>query len=326
MIEPGGDIYFEMNRRTIPYAVNLELTASCNLDCVHCYHVRASGPEMNTREARELLDSLAGLGTMELTLTGGEPLTRHDFFPILHHAVEARGFSVKIFSNLTLLDREGADVLAALPLRGVETTILGPCADLHDRLARMPGAFEAAMRGIRLLTGRSVRVTVKTVLMRENFEALGEMERLAGDLGAAFRSDDGIYVESNGGRGPLAHRIPEREAMRRRKKDGGFGSFALRSPCNAGRSVMSIGPGGAVYPCGAFPAPAGSIREHPLGDIWRDSPLMRRMRSLSDEDYRGCGECRYTMRCGGCMAMGWGLSRGRMYPCGLRKRKLGGFV
>jgi radical SAM protein with 4Fe4S-binding SPASM domain len=339
MFEQCGDIYVEMNRRTIPYAVNLELTAACTLDCIHCYHVRTSGPEMGTSELFRILDELAGLGTMELTLTGGEPLARPDFPAILRYAVERRGFAVKIFSNLTLLDVPAADLIAALPVRRVETTLLGPDAGLHDLLTRRAGSFDAAIRGIRLLVERSVRVAAKTVVLRENYESLDDMYRLAGQLGIPFRHDDGVFVETGGGRGPLGHCISERETVRLRKRAGRrlpvekshFYPARARTrgdpdSCNAGKSVMGIAPDGSVYPCGPFPVSAGSVRERPLGEIWRDSPLMARVRSLGDSDYRVCGRCRYLVRCGGCMAMGWGLSSGRMYPCRLMRRRLRQFT
>lgn len=326
MLERGGDIHAEMNRRIIPYAVNLELTSACNLECIHCYRVRAVGPEMDCNEYIRMFDELAGLGAMELTFTGGEPLIRPDFHSLLRYAVERRGFSVKIFSNLTLLDRAAADTVAALPVRQVETTLLGPDAALHDRLTRRNGSFDATIRGIRLLSGRSVRVAAKTVLMRENYGTLDDMYRLASQLGIPFRHDDGIFVESGGGRGPLAHRIPEREAARLRKTTSRRPPPGKFLPCNAGRSVMNIGPDGSVYPCGPFPVPAGSLRERPLGEIWRDSSLMIRVRSLADAEYRVCDRCRYLARCSGCMAMGWGLSAGRMYPCRLVRRKLRMFL
>ena len=90
-------IYAYMNKRSVPYGVGLELTARCNLDCIHCYHVTCSGAEMSTDEITGLFDDLAQLGTMELTLTGGEPLLRSDFPEILLYAVKTTGFSVKIF-------------------------------------------------------------------------------------------------------------------------------------------------------------------------------------------------------------------------------------
>ena len=324
-MKSGGDIYAEMNRRTVPYAANLELTAACNLDCIHCYHVRASGGELGTEEMCALLDELAAAGTMELTLTGGEPLARKDFSVILRHAVEHSGFSIKIFSNLTLLDEGIADIVAEVGINRVETTLLGPDAALHDRIAGRAGAFESLMKGIRMLRERSVTVSVKTVLLRENVRRLDDMTCLAGELGVPFRWDDGVFVESDGGRGPLAHRISEREARRIRNSSGASPEKTVHHSCNAGKSIMSIGPDGSVYPCGAFPVAAGSIRDAPFAAIWKESPLLKLARTFRDADYRVCEGCRYEFRCGGCMAMGWGLAGGRIDHCRFVRKHLGSF-
>ncbi len=298
MLEPGGDIYAEMNRRSVPYGVNLEITAACNLDCVHCYHVRPPEAEMSTAEICALLDDLASLGSMELTITGGEPLLRGDFGDILRHAIERDGFSVKIFSNLTLLDGSIARIIARAGVRGVETTLLGPDAVLHDRLAGMAGAFERTVAGIRLLMDHSVNVSVKTVAMKENVGCLEEMYRFAASLDVAFRHDDSLFVESDGRRRPLAHRISEREvrrsdARRRRRRSRNRGS------CNAAKSVASLGPAGMSIPALRFPFrldPSARDRSRISGVILR---LMSSIRSLDDSDYGVCRNCIYDIRCGG---------------------------
>lgn len=326
MIEYGGDIYAEMNRRGVPFGAGIELTARCNLDCIHCYHVRAAGPELDTRELYELLADLSALGVMELTFTGGEPLTRSDFFEAVRSAVEEYGFSVKVFSNLTLLDRRKADLLARIPLNRVETTLLGPDSPLHDSLTRCPGSFEKTLAGIRLLLDRGVRVRIKTVILKQNHHAAADIAGLAEKLGAPYQADDGVFVESDGRRGPLALRISEAEMLRDRRKRTGFSAKNKPHPCNAARSVLHIAPDGAVFPCGPFPVSAGNIRESSLESIWRKAPLMEYLRVMTDADYRSCRNCRYLARCNGCLAMGSGLARGRKYPCRLARKRIRPFV
>ena len=106
-----SSLYAHMNKRCVPYGVNLELTAQCNLDCIHCYHVLTSDPELGTEEVLKLLDDLEQLGTMEVTMTGGEPFLRSDLEAIIIHAVETNGFSVKLFSNLTTIISSGIYML-----------------------------------------------------------------------------------------------------------------------------------------------------------------------------------------------------------------------
>ncbi len=322
MLEERGDIYRIMNRRTIPYGVSLELTARCNLDCIHCYHVRALEPELNTGEVKSVLDQLADLGAMDLTFTGGEPFTRSDFPELYRHAIRERGFSLKIFSNLTLLDASLADVLASLPLNRVETTLLGADSETHDSITGRPGSFESLMRGIALLRERNVAISAKTLLIQPNYSQLSAMYRLAENLGIPFRHDDGVFVGSDGNRRPLALRISGQAMRRNRKKLGYRSNGKGPGSCNAAKSVMSISPDGSVYPCGPFPVPAGNIRRESLAEIWRNSPLMRRVRAFKASDYRVCAGCIYEHACVGCIAMGHGLSAGRVHPCRVWRRGL----
>ena len=148
------------------------------------------------------------------------------------------------------------------------------------------------------------------------------MYRFAAGMGVSFRHDDGLFVEADGRRRPLAHRITEREIKLLRRAAGEEKSTRIRGSCNAAKSVASIDPGGNVYPCGAFPVSAGNVREKPFGDIWRDSPLMRGIRSLDDGDYMVCRGCVYDLRCGGCLAMGAGLAGGRIHPCRLERKTI----
>src|SRR5438105_11377254 len=87
-----------------PLNVHLELTYRCNWRCVFCYNPRHHDLRaLTTAEWLTVLDDLRVLGTLTIALTGGEPLTRPDFFDIAA-AVRARAFALRIFTNGALLD------------------------------------------------------------------------------------------------------------------------------------------------------------------------------------------------------------------------------
>src|SRR5207249_773565 len=73
-----------------PLHVLLELTYRCNVRCVHCY-LAGDEREMTLDELTPVLDDLAAAGCLILTLSGGEPLLRRDFFDVAE-AARARGF------------------------------------------------------------------------------------------------------------------------------------------------------------------------------------------------------------------------------------------
>ncbi|MEM2828374.1 MAG: radical SAM protein [Candidatus Nezhaarchaeales archaeon] len=60
----------------------------CDLRCEHCYYPPSGGKELNTREAKLLIDSLARVGVKALAFIGGEPILRGDVFELCSYCVE----------------------------------------------------------------------------------------------------------------------------------------------------------------------------------------------------------------------------------------------
>jgi AdoMet-dependent heme synthase len=76
---------------------------------------------------------------------------------------------------------------------------------------------------------------------------------------------------------------------------------AMTRGCLAGTSVCFISNEGEVYPCGYLPVSAGSVKEQPFRDIWRESEVFRLLRDPDVLEGK-CGDCRYQALCGGCRA------------------------
>jgi len=67
-----------------------------------------------------------------------------------------------------------------------------------------------------------------------------------------------------------------------------------------GKGIIFISHDGMVYPSGFLPVPVGSVRRGRLVDIYRGSPLLRRLRAA---ELRGrCGACEFREICGGSRA------------------------
>ncbi|BBW97133.1 TIGR04053 family radical SAM/SPASM domain-containing protein [Geobacillus icigianus] len=67
---------------------------------------------------------------------------------------------------------------------------------------------------------------------------------------------------------------------------------------NDGNGFIFISHIGDVYPSGLLPVKAGNIRETPLADIYRHSPIFQDLRN--PDKYKGkCGVCEFRHVCGG---------------------------
>src|SRR5207249_1981404 len=76
-----------------------------------------------------------------------------------------------------------------------------------------------------------------------------------------------------------------------------------RCPC--GTQYCRITPDGKLTPCPYLPKVAGDLRAQGFAEIWRSSPLFRRLRE--GELGGKCGVCEYRAVCGGCRARAFAL-------------------
>ena len=67
---------------------------------------------------------------------------------------------------------------------------------------------------------------------------------------------------------------------------------------NSGRGFAFIDHVGAVYPSGFLPAAAGSVRDQPFPEIYRESELLQALRNPDAFGGR-CGQCEFRTVCGG---------------------------
>ncbi|MCK5553272.1 MAG: radical SAM protein, partial [Deltaproteobacteria bacterium] len=95
--------------RLIPFTVHWELTYHCNLRCPHCYVApQKSRKELSFQQISGILDLLKESGTLYVIFSGGEILTRKDFFRIAGYA-RKNGFALKLLTNGTLINERVAD-------------------------------------------------------------------------------------------------------------------------------------------------------------------------------------------------------------------------
>jgi radical SAM protein len=70
-----------------------------------------------------------------------------------------------------------------------------------------------------------------------------------------------------------------------------------------GKGIVFIAYDGEVYPAGFLPLGLGSVRDKPLAEIYRDTPVLIDIRAAK---FSGrCGVCEYADLCGGSRARAW---------------------
>jgi MoaA/NifB/PqqE/SkfB family radical SAM enzyme len=263
-----------------PLNAQLELTYACNWRCVFCYNPRHfDRKRMTADEWIAVLDELRALGTLTVTLTGGEPLTHPEFFRIAEAARE-RAFALRIFTNAVRVDDEAADRIAALLPLAVEVSIHGATAEVHDAATATAGSFDAAFAGIDRLAARGVAVVVKTPVTSINEHQIDDILTMIAARELPLQIDPHITPRDDGSTEPLRY-AASRDAVRRVLATGlGSGAIPLvaRSAgganCGIGRITLAVDPEGNVYPCMQWRQRAlGNVRETRLRDLWHASDV-----------------------------------------------------
>jgi mycofactocin radical SAM maturase len=303
-----------------PLCLSWELTWACNLRCVHCLSDsgRRDPRELSTVECVSLVEELADAGVFYLTIGGGEPMLRRDFFTILE-AAERRHLGVKFSTNGTRLDREAAERIASMSYVAVQVSVDGPDALTNDRI-RGRGSFAKAMGALGRLAEAGVRDRKLSMVVTSGVaQRLEEARALAAATGAQLRltrlrpsgraADRFRELAPSPEEDRLIHRFllehPEVETA-----DSFFHLNPLGerlkglSFCGAGRVVCLIDPIGDVYACPFTIHPqfrAGSVRTTPFLSLWRHAKVFADMRATPPSP--GCQACHAWEVChGGCVA------------------------
>ena len=287
-------------RLGIPLGVQLDLTYRCNERCVHCYLDHDDHGEMTTAEIIDLLDQLAEAGVFFLTLSGGEIFLRPDLFEIVEHARRLM-FSVKLKTNAVMIREAKAERIAELGVESVQISVYSHRPEVHDAITKLPGSFRRTIEGARLLKPCGVKVSFANVLMKQNADDYAGVQALAAAEGVGYNVDATITPMMDGDRSILDLNIDagpgsscatprwsatSRSSARRRRAARGSGRPG-HPPCSAGHTACYVSPYGDVYPCVQFPLPCGNVRQTRFIDIWKHSPQLAEVRSITIHDLQG---------------------------------------
>jgi radical SAM protein with 4Fe4S-binding SPASM domain len=314
-----GRIFEQALKERTPVSGSIELTAACNLECVHCY-ISGTGRnigELTLDELRDLIDQLAEEGCLWLLLTGGEPLVREDFGEIYSH-VKRRGILPLLFTNGTLVTGELADLLASEPPFNVEITLYGATEKTFESVTGVPGSFARCMEGIDHLLRRGIRLSLKTMAMTLNSHEIREMKALARRLGVPFRFDTMLNSRLDGDGTPADYRLSSEEVLDLDREDGKrlgdlselagkFRGDAAGSDriymCGAGTSTFNIDATGKLTVCMMARDEYFDLRNGSFSEGWREFIPRILERKWSREV--PCAACRLRSMCGQCPGWGW---------------------
>jgi PqqA peptide cyclase len=306
-----------------PLAIIAELTHRCPLRCVYCSNpleLAARTSELPTEAWAEVFRQAAALGTLQVDLTGGEPLARPDIVEIVA-AVRGAGLYASLITSGIGLSEARLAALVAAGLEHVQLSFQDSQEAGADEIAGTR-AHAHKLEVARWIKRERVGFTVNMVVHRRNLDRLPDMVALAEGLrpdrleiantqyyGWALRNREALLptreqldrsleilkaaAERLKGRMRVEFVVPDYYARYPKACMGGWG-----------RKMMLVTPAGLAMPCHAADVIPGlvftNVREKPLAWIWDESPAFRRFRG-DDWMSEPCRSCdRREQDFGGC--------------------------
>ncbi len=315
-----------------------EVTRRCNLNCQHCRAASGTGPyygELNKEESLRVLGEIASLGKPVVISRGENLCLENDIYDLAQEGTKL-GLRMVIAPNGTLLTEEKAQRLMTAGIQRVSISLDGAKAESHDQFRQVPGAFVGALQGIQYLKKVGLEFQINTTVTLKNMKEIPAILELAFNLGAVAHH---IFLLVPTGRGqalaeetlpaekyeevlnwfyeqrekyplqlkatcaPHYYRILKQRAVAEGEKVifPQMGLEAVTRGCLGGIGFCFIAYNGEIQPCGYLEVPCGNLRSQSLADIWRNSPVFKRLRDFSA--YQGrCGRCEFVKVCGGCRA------------------------
>lgn len=160
------------------HTVHWSITGRCNYRCRHCY---LSAPdakfgELSHETALDIVRQLAECGVMNVSLTGGEPLVRADFWDTVNALLENGIRIVAVHTNgklvtdklLTQFEERGARPEFCMSFDG---------AGHHDWMRGVPGAEEAVRQAFVRCRDHGFVTSAEMCLYEGNGDSLAETVR-----------------------------------------------------------------------------------------------------------------------------------------------------
>jgi radical SAM protein len=302
--------------------------------------------ELTTDEGKALIDQIAGMQVPVFVLTGGDPIKRPDLFELIGHA-RSRGVRVSLTPSATpLLTREIILRLKAAGLARLAVSMDGASAETHDAFRGMSGSFARTLDAVRWANEIGLPVQINTTFSRRNIGEIDNIVALVesltitlwsvfflvptgrGKLNDLLNAEEfeqvfaKVYSLSKTAsfdiktteaqhyrRFLLQQKVAERKAGLESSKSEKVVDAIGRAPrgLNDGKGFVFVSHTGEVFPSGFLPLSAGNIRQQPLSEIYRESPLFLGLRDTSRLEGK-CGACEFKEICGGSRSRSYALT------------------
>lgn len=283
-----------------------QVTYRCNYRCGFCHYWRdpmGELPEQTVEQFAEGAEKLASLGTLMISIAGGEPTLRPDF-PDIVRAIGRWHFPF-VTTHGGFVTPALASELWDAGLWGASVSIDYADPARHNKSRGIPGCHEQAVRALQYFSKNRTeswqRVNLMCVLLHDNLDQIEDLIKIAADHDAYFMIQPYSIRKTGSKRfrylkGDVSPRLLE---LRERYPNflsnpsflENFDTFLDTGvpDCRAGQAFFNIDSCGDVAIC-------VEERARPAANLYRDSArqIVQKLRARSEGNT--CVDCWYNCR------------------------------
>ena len=328
----------EVQGRPLISNVQFELSSRCNERCIHCYipnSKKNAGFDMPTAKVKSILDELAEMGGIHVTLSGGEAFMHKDIIEITRYARE-KDLKVTILSNLIALKDEQVKIIHDLNISLIQVSLYSMDPEIHDMITTVKGSFAKTKAAIEKLVAADVPVQISCPIMKANKRGYDKVLDYAKSLKIKAQTDYIMMARSDLDTGNLANRLSLEETehllrdiiehdvqyrdktLRQRpiseEMKFDLERFKAQPVCGVGYDNCCITANGDVYPCAGWQNYVlGNVYKQSLKEIWENSEKIKELRKITQASFPQCIECDARDYCARCLVRNYNESGGDMF-------------
>ena len=304
------------------------ITERCNLRCKHCYMEQDFlKNELSLEKLFKVLDDYLKIvrkwripkQETRISITGGEPLIRKDFFKFLERCYQYKDLTkYGILTNGILVDDEMVKRFNNLEVNYVQVSLEGMEAD-NDYI-RGKGTFKKIIKAVEILVKGGINVSISVTMTKKNKEDVKPLVELAKKLGVTslglrrfvpIGTGEGIkdlMLSAQDVKRLYLYITEENKELFKNKsklkigmgcEDGILAQEGYPvNGCVAGYSSVTILPNGDVYPCRKLPIYIGNVLGQSLEDIFYNPKEMQKLRNPNNLNGK-FKNCPYSDKCRG---------------------------
>jgi radical SAM protein with 4Fe4S-binding SPASM domain len=314
----------------VPKSILLQwhLTERCNLRCSHCYQEEYSSKELSYNECKKVINQFKELIKYfsknaqnkihgHITVTGGEPFVRKDFFKILNLLHKNnKHFSYAILTNGTFIDEKVAKELSQLNPAFVQISIEGR-KETHDSI-RGKGNYEKAIIGLKNLVKYKVPSIISFTAHKKNYTEFEDVSIVGKEIGVNKIWSDRLIPCGSGTLMEDLLLSPAEtkkffEIMKETKTKSKNNSKTEVSmhralqflvgggkpyQCSAANSLITVQSNGDLVPCRRMPIVVGNVLKESIKEMYYKSEIFNELRNIKNIN-SSCKSCIYSNLCRG---------------------------